>query len=108
MTESKAPPILIPIETSTGVAMVQATASTDASGPRDVGSDLIPKLSDAVASIRSAAAEMLASFEGLSLEKITMQFGITFTVRSGKVIAAFVEVGQDCAFTVTLEWTPQG
>jgi hypothetical protein len=106
MSEPKATPILIPVETSTGIAMVQAVATADQSGPRDVAAAL-PKLSDAVASIRSVAAEMLASLEGLSLSRVTMQFGVTFTVRSGKLVAAFVEVGQDCAFSVTLEWMPQ-
>lgn len=106
MSEPEAPPILIPVELSTGVAMVQGVASGDQSGPRDIAAGL-PKLSDAVASIRSVATEMLSSLEGLSLERVTMQFGVTFTVRSGKLVAAFVEVGQDCAFTVTLEWTPR-
>lgn len=106
MSEPEAPPILIPVELSTGVAMVQAVANADQSGPRDIAAGL-PKLSDAVASIRSVAAEMLSSLEGLSLGKVTMQFGVTFTVRSGKLVAAFIEVGQDCAFTVTLEWTPR-
>lgn len=87
--------------------MVQAVASTGGGGPQDISADkALPKLSEAIASIKAAAAEMLASLEGLAISKVTMQFGVTFTVRSGKVVAAFVEVGQDCAFTVTLEWTP--
>jgi Trypsin-co-occurring domain 1 len=107
MSESEAPPILIPVEMGTDVVMVQAVVSgNQSSGPREIASGL-PRLSDVVASIRSVVAEMLSSLEGLSLGKVSMQFGITFTVRSGKLVAAFVEAGQDCSFTVTLEWAPR-
>jgi hypothetical protein len=99
---------LIPIETGAGVALVTAIGpDASAAGPRDVAEDhMLPKLSDAVARIRTVAGEMITVLDGLSLSKASIEFGVTFSIHSGQLVAAFVDAGQECTFHVTLEWAP--
>ena len=101
-------PTMITVATENGIALVRA-APGFRSGPRDVADDSTPaKLSQAVATIRSVAGEMVEAVEGLSVSRATIEFGVSFTVRSGQLVAAFVDAGQECSFAVTLEWTPRG
>lgn len=95
---------LIPVDTSYGVALVRAAPGTR-SGPRDIADETPAKLADAVATIRAVASEMVKVVDGLAVSRATIDFGVTFSMHSGSLIAAFVDVGQECAFNVSLEWS---
>jgi hypothetical protein len=97
---------LIAIDTDYGVALVRAVASGQ-SGPREIAADRTrPRLSQAITTIRSVAADMVQAVDGLSVSRATIEFGVTFSIHSGQLVAAFVDAGQECTFNVTLEWTP--
>lgn len=97
---------LIAVDTDCGVALVRAVAS-GSGGPREIADDrTLPKLTEAITTIRSVAAEMVRAVDGLSVSRATIEFGVAFSFHTGQLVAAFVDAGQECTFNVTLEWTP--
>jgi Trypsin-co-occurring domain 1 len=95
----------IPVETASGVVMVHAVVSPTG-GPQDIADSGYERLTRVLGTVREFAADMVQAVEGLAISRASVDFGVTFCIHGGKLVAAFVDVGQECAFKLTLEWTP--
>jgi Trypsin-co-occurring domain 1 len=98
----------VPLETEAGVVLVRLVdGGAKPSGPRDVADVGYDRLSSVLSSIRQVAHEMVQTVDGLGMSRATVEFGVTFSMHAGKLVAAIVDAGQECAFKLILEWTPK-
>ncbi|MDG4767820.1 CU044_2847 family protein [Solwaraspora sp. WMMD406] len=78
--------------------------------PTDVGflDDRIHDVEGLTETIRGIGASVRQGLADLAPDTVTVQFGLTLTARTGRVISVLAEAGGQANLTVTLGWGPGG
>lgn len=84
--------------------VVRVRVAENPGGIGSVGLADRPRLSDALAQIGEVARLVRESLQPLRPSKATVEFGVSFSVQSGKLTALVFEGKGDASLTVTLEW----
>lgn len=65
-------------------------------------------LEEALATVREAAALLRDKLEEIAPTKATVEFGVSFEGKAGKLVALLFEGKGEASLTVTLEWERRG
>lgn len=79
-------------------------ADDEADGIRSVGRDAKLDLGEALAQVGEVAAMIRRKLEPLAPTKATVEFGVSFSVQSGRLTSLVFEGKGDASLTVSLEW----